>query len=153
MIKKEKILQSYIYNIVDDEKAEKITIITKEDLSKFIKRLEKTSIENINLEPSVNKDSFNNCDIFFLLDDIKVSETDLGIIKNLLSQKIVIFTDFGDDKKIDSMMLKLGFQTELRDQNNMLKCFSYNLKTYNNKRAWNNPKGWANPENFDKFRW
>tara|TARA_B100001093_G_scaffold505375_1_gene562625 strand:+ start:1076 stop:1537 length:462 start_codon:yes stop_codon:yes gene_type:complete len=153
MIKKEKILQSYIYNIVDDEKAEKITIITKEDLSRFIKRLEKTSIENINLEPSVNKDSFNNCDIFFLLDDIKVSETDLGIIKNLLSQKIVIFTDFGDDKKIDSMMLKLGFQTELRDKNNMLKCFSYNLKTYNNKRAWNNPKGWANPENFDKFRW
>tara|TARA_B100000927_G_C16207859_1_gene366288 strand:+ start:164 stop:625 length:462 start_codon:yes stop_codon:yes gene_type:complete len=153
MIKKEKILQSYIYNIVDDEQAEKITIITKEDLSRFIKRLEKTSIENINVEPSVNKDSFNNCDIFFLLDDIKVSETDLGIIKNLLSQKIVIFTDFGDDKKIDSMMLKLGFQTELRDQNNMLKCFSYNLKTYNNKRAWNNPKGWANPENFDKFRW
>ncbi len=153
MIKKEKILQSYIYNIVDDEKAEIITIITKEDLSRFIKRLEKTSIENINVEPSVNKDSFNNCDIFFLLDDIKVSETDLGIIKNLLSQKIVIFTDFGDDKKIDSMMLKLGFQTELRDQNNMLKCFSYNLKTYNNKRAWNNPKGWANPENFDKFRW
>ena len=153
MIKKEKILQSYIYNIVDDEQAEKITIITKEDLSRFIKRLEKTSIENINLEPSVNKDSFNNCDIFFLLDDIKVSETDLGIIKNLLSQKIVIFSDFGDDKKIDSMMLKLGFQTELRDKNNMLKCFSYNLKTYNNKRAWNNPKGWANPENFDKFRW
>ena len=95
----------------------------------------------------------DDCDIFFLLDDIKVSETDLGIIKNLLSQKIVIFTDFGDDKKIDSMMLKLGFQTELRDKNNMLKCFSYNLKTYNNKRAWNNPKGWANPENFDKFRW
>ena len=153
MIKREKILQSYIYNIVDDEKSEKITIITKEDLSRFIKRLEKTSIENINVEPSVNKDSFNNCDIFFLLDDIKVSETDLGIIKNLLSQKIVIFTDFGNDKKIDSMMLKLGFQTELRDQNNMLKCFSYNLKTYNNKRAWNNPKGWANPENFDKFRW
>ena len=153
MIKKEKILQSYIYNIVDDEQAEKITIITKEDLSRFIKRLEKTSIENINVEPSVNKDSFNNCDIFFLLDDIKFSETDLGIVKNLLSQKIVIFTDFFDDKKIDSMMLKLGFQTELRDQNNMLKCFSYNLKTYNNKRAWNNPKGWANPENFDKFRW
>ena len=91
MIKKEKILQSYIYNIVDDEQAEKITIITKEDLSRFIKRLEKTSIENINVKPSVNKDSFNNCDIFFLLDDIKVSETDLGIIKNLLSQKIVIF--------------------------------------------------------------
>ena len=32
-------------------------------------------------------------------------------------------------------------------------CFSYNLKTYNNKRNWNNPEGWANPENFDKYRW
>ena len=39
------------------------------------------------------------------------------------------------------------------DKTNKLKCFSYNLKTYNNKRSWNNPKGWANPENFDKFRW
>ena len=60
MIKKEKILQSYIYNIVDDEQAEKITIITKEDLSRFIKRLEKTSIENINVEPSVNKEKNNS---------------------------------------------------------------------------------------------
>ena len=51
------------------------------------------------------------------------------------------------------MMLKLGFQTELLDKNNKLKCFSYNLKTYNNKRSWNNPKGWANPENFEKYRW
>jgi hypothetical protein len=50
-------------------------------------------------------------------------------------------------------MLKLGFQTELFDKNNNVKCFSYNLKTYNNKRTWNNPDGWANPENFDKFRW
>ena len=37
-------------------------------------------------------------------------------------------------------MLKLGLQTELRDKTNKLKCFSYNLKTYNNKRSWNNPK-------------
>ena len=50
-------------------------------------------------------------------------------------------------------MLKLGLQTELKDKSNKLKCFSYNLKNYNNKRSWNNPKGWANPENFDKFRW
>ena len=53
------------------------------------------------------------------------------------------------DPKLDSQfILELNF-----DKNNKLKCFSYNLKTYNNKRTWNNPKGWANPENFDKFRW
>ena len=153
MIKKEKTLYSYICNIVADEEPEKIKILTSQDISKLIKRLEKTSVENINIYPSLNKDLSENCDLFILLDDIKVSESDIGIIKNLLSQKIVIFTDFKNDIKNDEMMLKLGFQTELRDQNNMLKCYSYNLKTYNNKRSWNNPKGWANPENFDKFRW
>ena len=153
MIKKDKILQSYICNIIDDEKPETITIITSEDISKLIKRLEKTGINNINISPTINKKSTDNSDLFFVLDDVSASESDLGTIKNLLSQKIVIFTDFRKDKKIDAMMLKLGFQTELRDKNNTLKCFSYNLKTYNNKRTWNNPKGWANPENFDKFRW
>ena len=153
MIKKDKILQSYICNIIDDERPEKITIITKEDISKLIKRLEKTSINNINIAPAIDMKSIDNSDLFFLLDDISASDSDLGIIKNLLSQKIVIFTDFIKDKKIDAMMLKLGFEIELRDKNNALKCFSYNLKTYNNKRTWNNSKGWANPENFDKFRW
>ena len=153
MIKKDKTLYSYICNIVADEEPEKIKILTTQDISKLIKRLEKTCVENISIYPLINKDSSENCDLFILLDDIKVSESDIGIIKNLLSQKIVIFTDFKNDTKNDEMMLKLGFQTELRDQNNMLKCYSYNLKTYNNKRSWNNPKGWANPENFDKFRW
>jgi len=153
MIKKDKTLYSYICNIVADEEPEKIKILTSQDISKLIKRLEKTSVENINIYPTLNKDSAENCDLFILLDDTKVSESDIGIIKNLLSQKIVIFTDFMNDTKNDEMMLKLGFQTELRDQNNRLKCYSYNLKTYNNKRSWNNPKGWANPENFDKFRW
>ena len=80
-------------------------------------------------------------------------KSNIGIIKNLLSQKIAIFTTFEDDKTTNETMLKLGFQTELFDKNNNVKCFSYNLKTYNNKRTWNNPDGWANPENFDKFRW
>ena len=91
--------------------------------------------------------------MFIILDDIHASESNIGTIKNLLSHKIAIFTNFEDDQETNEVMLKLGFQTELIDKNNKLKCFSYNLKTYNNKRTWNNPKGWANPENFDKFRW
>ncbi|MBL88517.1 MAG: hypothetical protein CMD80_03410 [Gammaproteobacteria bacterium] len=153
MIKKEKILHSYIFNIVEDEKPKELIIITKQDVSKLIKRLEKSKIHNINIFPNIKKEYKDNCDLFFVLEDIKVSDIDVGIIKNLLSQKIVIFNDFKNDIKIDEMMIKLGFQTELRDQNNKLKCYSYNLKTYNNKRTWNNSKGWANPENFDKFRW
>ena len=153
MTKKEKILFSFISNIIDDEKPDSIKILTSQDISKLIKRIEKTSTKNLSISPKINNDNSENCDLYIVLDDIKVIEADLGIIKNLLSQKIVVFSDFKEDKETDEIMLKLGLQTELRDKNNKLKCFSYNLKTYNNKRSWNNPKGWANPENFDKFRW
>ena len=153
MTKKEKILFSFISNIINDEKPASIKILTSQDISKLIKRIEKTSTKNLSISPKINNDNSENCDLYIVLDDIKVIEADLGIIKNLLSQKIVVFSDFKEDKETDEIMLKLGLQTELRDKTNKLKCFSYNLKTYNNKRSWNNPKGWANPENFDKFRW
>ena len=153
MTKKEKILFSFISNVIDDEKPDSIKILTSQDISKLIKRIEKTSTKNLSISPKINNDNSQNFDLYIVLDDIKVIEADIGIIKNLLSQKIVVFSDFKEDKKIDEIMLKLGLQTELRDKTNKLKCFSYNLKTYNNKRSWNNPKGWANPENFDKFRW
>ena len=153
MTKKEKILFSFISNVIDDEKPDSIKILTSQDISKLIKRIEKTSTKNLSISPKINNDNSQNWDLYIVLDDIKVIEADLGIIKNLLSQKIVVFSDFKEDKVTDEIMLKLGLQTELRDKTNKLKCFSYNLKTYNNKRSWNNPKGWANPENFDKFRW
>ena len=153
MTNKDKIIYSFINNIIEDEKASNINLLTKKDISKLLKRIEKTNIKSLSITPSIDDKANTNCDIYIALDDMENSESDIGIIKNLLSQKIVIFTNFNKDKRTDEMMLKLGFQTELLDKNNKLKCFSYNLKTYNNKRSWNNPKGWANPENFDKFRW
>ena len=153
MTNKDKIIYSFISNIIEDEKASNINLLTKKDISKLLKRIEKTNIKSLSITPLIDEKADANCDLYIALDDIENSESDIGIIKNLLSQKIVIFTNFNKDKRTDEMMLKLGFQTELLDKNNKLKCFSYNLKTYNNKRSWNNPKGWANPENFDKFRW
>tara|TARA_B100000131_G_scaffold231475_1_gene223285 strand:+ start:374 stop:835 length:462 start_codon:yes stop_codon:yes gene_type:complete len=153
MTNKDKIIYSFINNIIEDEKASNINLLTKKDISKLLKRIEKTNIKSLSVTPLIDDKVNTNCDLYIALDDIENSESDIGIIKNLLSQKIVIFTNFNKDKGTDEMMLKLGFQTELLDKSNKLKCFSYNLKTYNNKRSWNNPKGWANPENFDKFRW
>ena len=153
MTNKDKIIYSFINNIIEDEKASNINLLTKKDISKLLKRIEKTNIKSLSVTPLIDDKVNTNCDLYIVLDDIENSESDIGIIKNLLSQKIVIFTNFNKDKRTDEMMLKLGFQTELLDKSNKLKCFSYNLKTYNNKRLWNNPKGWANPENFDKFRW
>tara|TARA_B000000475_G_C15982323_1_gene441523 strand:- start:955 stop:1416 length:462 start_codon:yes stop_codon:yes gene_type:complete len=153
MTNKDKIIYNFIDNIIEDEKASNINLLTKKDISKLLKRIEKTNIKSLSVTPLIDDKVNTNCDLYIALDDIENSESDIGIIKNLLSQKIVIFTNFNKDKRTDEMMLKLGFQTELLDKSNKLKCFSYNLKTYNNKRLWNNPKGWANPENFDKFRW
>ena len=153
MIKKEKILFSFISNIIDDEKPNSIKILTSQNISKLIKRIEKTKTKNLSISSKIKNINNEKYNLYIVLDDIKTTEADIGIIKNLFSQKIVVFSDFNEDQKIEEMMLKLGLQTELRDKTNKLKCFSYNLKTYNNKRSWNNSKGWANPENFDKFRW
>ena len=153
MTKKEKILSSFIINIIEDEKPSSLHMLSEKDLSQLLKRIEKTKIKSLNISPQIDKKSDENFDLYIILDDIKFSEADIGTVKNLLSQKIVVFTDLKNDKNTDEIMLKLGFNKELRDKTNKLKCFSYNLKTYNNKRTWNNPTGWANPENFDKFRW
>ena len=153
MTKKEKILSSFIINIIEDEKPSSLHILSEKDLSQLLKRIEKTKIKSLNISPQIDKKSDENFDLYIILDDIKFSEADIGTVKNLLSQKIVVFTDLKNDKNTDEIMLKLGFNKELRDKTNKLKCISYNLQTYNNKRAWNNPTGWANPENFDKFRW
>ena len=153
MTKKEKILSSFIVNIIEDEKPSSLHILSEKDLSQLLKRIEKTKIKSLNISPQRAKKSDENFDLYIILDDIKFSEADIGTVKNLLSQKVVVFTDLKNDKNTDEIMLKLGFNKELRDKTNKLKCFSYNLKTYNNKRTWNNPTGWANPENFDKFRW
>ena len=153
MTKKEKIIYSFISNIIDDENPENIHLLTSTDISNLIKRIEKTNSKAISISPEFSDDSNEVYDLYVVLDDVYVDETNIGRVKNLLSQKIVIFNDFNNDKDIDTQMLKLGFQTEFKDKTINLKCFSYNLKNYNNKRTWNNPKGWANPENFDKFRW
>ena len=153
MISKDKTLYSFLLNILVDENCSSAQLITSQDVSSLLKRIEKINLKSINIDPEIIDVNDCNDDIFIVLDDVVLSESDIGTIKNLLSQKIVIFTNFKKDKNIDDVMLRLGFQTELRDSKNKLKCFSYNLKTYNNKRSWNNAEGWANPENFDKFRW
>ena len=145
------ILNNFILNTLKEENSLNIQFITNQDISKLVKLIESTSVEQLNISPSV-QDIKETSDLFIVLEDIELKESEIGIIKNLLSQKIVIFTIPRDGVK-ESNMIKLGFQVELEDSKNKILCFSYNLKTYNNKRSWNNAEGWANPENFDKYRW
>ena len=151
MKEKGNILNNFILNTVKEENSLNIQFITNQDISKLVKLIESTSVEQLNISPSV-QDIKETSDLFIVLEDIELRESEIGIIKNLLSQKIVIFSIPRDGVK-ESNMIKLGFQVELEDSKNKILCFSYNLKTYNNKRSWNNAEGWANPENFDKYRW
>jgi len=151
MKEKGNILNNFILNTLKEENSLNIQFITNQDISKLVELIESTSVEQLNISPSV-QDIKETSDLFIVLEDIELKESEIGIIKNLLSQKIVIFSIPRDGVK-ESNMIKLGFQVELEDSKNKILCFSYNLKTYNNKRSWNNAEGWANPENFDKYRW
>lgn len=151
MKKNGSILNNFILKIVQEENASNVQLVTKQNISVLVKLFENTSVSQINISPSID-DIKETSDLFIVLEDIELKDSEIGIIKNLLSQKIMIFT-IPEDGVIESNMIKLGFQVELEDIKNKLLCFSYNLKTYNNKRSWNNSEGWANPENFDKYRW
>ena len=151
MKKSEDILNKFILDTLQEEKSLSIQFVTKKNISTLVELIENTNVEQLNISPSVEGIN-ETSDLFITLDDIDLVESEIGIIKNLLSQKIMIFSIPKDGVK-ESSMIKLGFQVELEDSKNKLLCFSYNLKTYNNKRSWNNSEGWANPENFDKYRW
>ncbi|SNB58319.1 hypothetical protein SAMN04487880_2715 [Marinobacter sp. es.042] len=78
----------------------------------------------------------------------------LGQLRNYGTHQIAVlvgeapgwaFTDF----------IGLGFRrhAELENDNGALTLYTYNLDTYNHKRAWNNPENWANPEMWGKAWW
>ena len=139
-------LIKYIRSIVIDEKLSEVAIVTTTNIS--------TLVENI----SVNFDSLNDynkindfcgsAEIYFIFPDVNFTFEEIGLVKNALSQKLIIFSF---EKNMNEDLLKLGLVEEFSDKD--LCCHSYNLKTYNIKRDWNNPKGWANPENSNKYRW
>ena len=146
-----KIIHSFLSDVIEDETCKSMSLISSADSSELVKFLEKKNLEQLFILPQIDNNLNIQSDLYVVCKDVEFSVSDIGIIKNLLSQKIIIFKSHKDKFINDSDLLKLGFQKEFESKD--LIFFAYNLKTYNNKREWNNSKGWANPENFDKFRW
>lgn len=146
-----KIIHSFLSDVIEDETCKSISLISSADSSELVKFLEKKNLEQLFILPQIDNNLNIQSDLYVVCKDVEFSVSDIGIIKNLLSQKIIIFKSHKYKFINDSDLLKLGFQKEFESKD--LIFFAYNLKTYNNKREWNNSKGWANPENFDKFRW
>tara|TARA_B100001175_G_scaffold62176_1_gene50406 strand:+ start:264 stop:707 length:444 start_codon:yes stop_codon:yes gene_type:complete len=139
-------LTKYIQSIVIDEKLSEIAIITSANISKLVDNLS-GNFSSLNVYNKIN-DFCGTAEIYFIFPDIKFTFEEIGLIKNALSQKLIIFSS---EKNVNEDLLKLGLVKEFSEKD--LCCHSYNLKTYNIKRDWNNSKGWANPENFKKYRW
>lgn len=74
----------------------------------------------------------------------------LGLLKNLLSERVWLLIDEGADTQ--HTLISLGFKRDELTQTagEATASYSYNLDTYNHKRDWNNTRFWANPEHWDK---
>jgi len=144
-------LNDFLLGVIHNEAASSVLAITKKDLSAFAElcenSLKKLSIMSLDhLDTNIAEPN----DLCIIFDDMPISKTQVGLIKNTLAQKVLIIKKNKDDND-HQKFLELGFTQDI--EINQTRIYSYNLKTYNNKRGWNNPEGWANPENFEKFRW
>jgi len=140
-----------LLGVIHNEAASSVLAITKKDLSAFAElcenSLKKLSIMSLDhLDTNIAEPN----DLCIIFDDMPISKTQVGLIKNTLAQKVLIIKKNKDDND-HQKFLELGFTQDV--EITQARIYSYNLKTYNNKRGWNNPEGWANPENFEKFRW
>ena len=144
-------LNDFLLEVIHNEKVASVLAITTKDLSSFAK-LSEDSLKSLSIINLTHLDSnkVESCDLCIIFDDMPISKTQIGIVKNILAQKILILKSKKDDKEHQNF-LELGFTQDVEVTQS--RVYSYNLKTYNNKRGWNNPDGWANPENFEKFRW
>ena len=150
---KEKLKQEFLADIVLSECPKTISIITSQNATNLIDFLSKKNIDQINIYPDINNELSLQSDLYIVLEDANLNVSDIGTIKNLLSQKIIVFQSKNKNNINTKDLIKLGLQKEFESKKDELHFYTYNLKTYNNKRDWNNPKGLANPENFNKFRW
>ena len=144
-------LNDFLLGVIHNEAASSVLAITKKDLSAFAglceNSLKKLSIMSLDhLDTNIAEPN----DLCIIFDDMPISKTQVGLIKNTLAQKVLIIKKNKDDND-HQKFLELGFTQDI--EVTQARIYSYNLKTYNNKRGWNNPEGWANPENFEKFRW
>jgi|SRR5690606_24035889 len=78
----------------------------------------------------------------------------LGQLRNYGTHQIAVLVSQTTDWGFTDF-IALGFQrhADLENENGILTLYSYNLDTYNHKRAWNNPDNWANPEMWGKAWW
>ncbi|MEC7815728.1 MAG: DUF6231 family protein [Pseudomonadota bacterium] len=78
----------------------------------------------------------------------------MGQLRNYGTHQIAVLVPASADWGFTDF-IGLGFQrhAELEGEDGPLTLYTYNLSSYNHKRAWNNPDNWANPHMWGKSWW
>lgn len=77
----------------------------------------------------------------------------LGQLRNFGTHRIAVIVTNDAGWELNDF-LGLGFQRQAHLQGTPARTlYTYNIDSYNRRRAWNNPQYWANPEMWDKARW
>ena len=126
-------LNDFLVGVIHNEAVSSVLAITKKDLSAFAElcenSLKKLSIMSLDhLDSNIAEPN----DLCIIFDDIPISKTQVGLIKNTLAQKVLIIKKNKDDND-HQKFLELGFTQDI--EVNQTRIYSYNLKTYNNKRG------------------
>jgi len=86
MKKKGSILNNFILKILQEECSLNVQLVTKKNVSVLVKLIEGTNVSQLNISPSIDNIK-ETSDLFIVFEDIKLKNSEVGIIKNLLSQK------------------------------------------------------------------
>ena len=88
-------LNNFLHEIINREEIKTVLAITQKDLSSFAEICEDSldSLSILNLEHLDNNSAEPN-DLCIIFDDMPISKTQIGLIKNVLAQKIMFSQGF-----------------------------------------------------------
>ena len=106
-------LNDFLLEVIHNEEVSSVLAITKKDLSSFV-NLWEDSLNSLAIMDLVNLDSNSaeSSDLCIIFDDMPISKTQIGIIKNILAQKILILKAKKDDSEHQNF-LELGFNHDI----------------------------------------
>ena len=108
-------LIKYIQSIVIDERLSDIAIITSVNISKLVENIS-GNFDSLNVYNKIN-DFCGSAEIYFIFPDVNFTFEEIGLVKNALTQKLIIFSF---EKNIEEDLLKLGLIKEFTDQDCLL---------------------------------
>ena len=115
----------FLAELIRSEDTKSVLVLSSGNLSNLIEKLE-DSLDRLTVIPTGDVNLQETFDMCIVLEDIQVSKTQLGLIKNSVAQKILVIRESVDDESHQSF-LELGFAYD--PEISFKKIYSYNLQT------------------------